>query len=96
MAGPDKTKAGISAAQGLGNKKPAVMGQPRTAGFRWVAEANPSLSNALGDNVLKQVHHAIAVAPLIVVPAHQFEETAVELNAGASVEDAALAVVDEI
>ena len=47
------------------------------------------------DHVLQQVHAAVAVAPLVVVPADQLEEPAVQLDAAAGVEDTRRRVVDE-
>ena len=44
--------------------------------------------DALVDHQLEQVAHAVAVAPLVVVPADQLEEAVVQLHAGALVEDA--------
>src|SRR5438128_1852461 len=42
----------------------------------------------LADHVAQQIDAAMGVAPLVVVPAHQLEEAAVQLDARAGVEDA--------
>src|SRR5262249_49447748 len=44
----------------------------------------------------QQVHTAVRVAPLVVVPADQLEEAAVQLDTRARVEDARRRVVDEV
>ena len=41
----------------------------------------------LGGDRLREVDHTIAVAPLVVVPAHQLEKVLVELDRAAGVED---------
>ena len=41
-----------------------------------------------------QVDDAVAVAPLVVVPAHDLEEVGVQFDAGAGVEDGAARVAD--
>src|SRR4030095_8831446 len=47
-------------------------------------------------DVANEIDTAQAVAPLVVVPANQFEEALVYADAGASVEDTRMAVVNEI
>ena len=47
-------------------------------------------------DVANEIDAAVAVAPLVVVPAHQLEEAAVQLDAAAGVEDARVRVVDEV
>jgi len=39
------------------------------------------------DHVFQQISHAIAVAPLVVVPTHELEEAFVQLEAGALIEN---------
>ena len=48
------------------------------------------------DHVLQQVDAAVAVAPLVVVPADQLEEVRVQLDRAAGVVDARALVVDEV
>ena len=48
------------------------------------------------DHEFQQVADAVAVAPLVVVPAHKFEEAAVQLEAGASIVNGGGLGVDEI
>src|SRR5687767_3724075 len=50
----------------------------------------------LARDELEQVHAAIAVAPLVVVPAHELEEAAVQSDATAGVEDRAVRIVDKV
>src|SRR5690554_6729502 len=47
-------------------------------------------------HVLDQIEHAVAVAPLVVVPAHQLEEVGVQLNACLGIVDARERTGDEI
>src|SRR3954466_1924232 len=94
--------------QGLGRRstKPQnANGRPRApvAGPRSrVASAGSSTDFLLTQllslfgHVLQQVDAAVAVAPLVVVPAHQLEEVLVQPNRGARVIDAAARVVDEV
>ena len=52
--------------------------------------ASPDLAEALetfADHVLDQVANAVAVTPLVVVPADQLEEPLVQLDARAAVKD---------
>src|SRR4051794_32430498 len=63
--------------------------------------AERSLSGAgspglLAGDVLHEVDAAVAVAPLVVIPAHELEELAVQLEAAAGVEDGAVRIVDEV
>src|SRR5690606_7007503 len=53
-------------------------------------------SQALADHVREQVDAAVRVAPLVVVPAHELEEVAVELDRRARVVDARPRIVDEV
>src|SRR5262245_28949777 len=53
---------------------------------RLASRRNEISGSALGDHELEQVHAAVRVAPLVVVPAHQLEEPAVQLDARAGVE----------
>src|SRR5262245_47681453 len=46
--------------------------------------------------LLEQIDAATAITPLVVVPAHELEEFAVQLNAAAGVEDARASVVNEV
>ena len=59
-----------------------------------------TLRNSRGEflsDLLEQIHAAVAVAPLVVVvPADELEEGAVQLDAAASVEDAGTDIVNEI
>src|SRR5260221_8472207 len=50
----------------------------------------------LSDHVLEQVHAAIRVTPLVVVPADELEESAVQLDAAARVKNARMRVVNEV
>lgn len=45
--------------------------------------------DAFGNDVFHKVNHAIAVTPLVVIPADQLEEFVVQLDATARVEDGA-------
>src|SRR5690606_29116844 len=53
-------------------------------------------SEPLLDHVSEQVDAAVRVAPLVVVPAHELEEVAVELDRRAGIVDARTRVVDEV
>ena len=48
------------------------------------------------DHVFQQVADAVAVAPFVVVPAHQLEEALVQFNAGALVENRGGFAMDEV
>jgi uncharacterized protein (DUF1697 family) len=48
------------------------------------------------DHELEQVDAAVAVAPFVVVPAHQLEEALVETYTAAGIEDARVRVVDKV
>src|ERR1700677_4440111 len=50
----------------------------------------------LADDILDEIHAAVAVAPLVVVPAHELEELAVQLDARTRVKNARVRVVDEV
>src|SRR5436190_7898127 len=47
-------------------------------------------------HVFQQIRHAMAVAPFVVVPTHQFEEAIVQLDAGALIVDRRRRAMDEI
>jgi hypothetical protein len=53
-------------------------------------------SNSFANHELQQVRHAAAIAPLVVIPAHQLEETLVQLDARATVKDGRGLAVNEI
>src|SRR5437773_45557 len=44
----------------------------------------------------QQIHTSVRVSPLVIIPAHQFEKPAVELDSRAGVEDAGKGIMDEI
>ena len=46
--------------------------------------------------LLEQIDAATAITPLVVIPAHELEEFAVQLNAAAGIEDARASIVNEI
>ena len=48
------------------------------------------------DDVFHEIDHAVAVAPLIVIPADELEELAVQLDAATGVEHGTALVVDEV
>jgi hypothetical protein len=50
-------------------------------------EINRTGSDSLLDHEFEQVSYAAAVAPFIVVPAHKLEETLVQLDPGALIEN---------
>src|ERR1051325_152836 len=52
--------------------------------------------NSLLDHELQQIGHAAAVAPFVVVPAHELEEPFVQLDAGTLVEDRRRLAMDEV
>ena len=49
-----------------------------------------------GGHVHHEVHHAVGVAPLVVVPGHHLHVVRVEHDAGVSVEDARLGLGFEV
>ena len=42
---------------------------------------------ALADDIFDEINAAVAIAPLVVVPADQFEEAVIEFDAASAVED---------
>src|SRR5262249_36581965 len=50
----------------------------------------------LADHVFQQIDTTIRIAPFVVVPANQLEETIVEFNSGAGVEYTRIRIVDEV
>jgi hypothetical protein len=53
-------------------------------------------ANPLLHEIAHEIDAAVRVAPLVVVPAHELEELAVQLDAAAGVEDRAVRIVDEV
>jgi len=57
--------------------------------------AQPPSLEAL-DNIFQQINAAIRIAPFVVIPADQFEESGVQSDPGTSIENAGMAVVEKI
>ena len=47
-------------------------------------------------DLLQEIDATIGIAPLVVVPADQFEKAAVEFDAGAPIKDAGARIMQEI
>jgi hypothetical protein len=57
---------------------------------------NAPESESFLDHEFQQIGYAAAIAPFVVVPAHQFEEKFVQFDAQAGVEDGRGFAMDEI
>src|SRR5437763_9690939 len=82
----------MTGAQGTGARtksRPGSLPSPLTKHGR-------TRSQSFFDHVLQQISHAIAVAPFVVVPAHQLEEALVQFDPGAFVENRGSRAVNEI
>src|SRR5262245_43992812 len=58
--------------------------------------ATRAVASGLGDHETQQIDAPVRVAPLVVVPAYQLEESAIQLDPGTRVKDAGCLVVNEI